>query len=119
MPKILIADNTAFMRRMIKTTLMQNGYNDLVEASDGVEALEKYDAEKPDLVLLDLAIPVMDGLEVLREIRRRDPGAVVVIFSAMGQEALVIEAIQSGAKDFIVKPVQPERVLQTVRKILG
>ena len=104
MAKILLVDDAAFMRMMVKNTLNENGYTDLYEASDGAEAVTKYAELKPDLVIMDITMPNMDGLEALKAIRKADPNASVVMCSAMGQEAMVIEAIKSGAKDFIVKP---------------
>lgn len=119
MAKILLVDDAAFMRMMLKNTLSQAGYTDLIEAEDGVKAIEAYTAEKPDLVFMDITMPNKDGLETLKEIKAMDPGATVVMCSAMGQETMVMDSIKSGAKDFIVKPFKPERVLSTVKKILG
>ena len=119
MAKILLVDDAAFMRMMLKNTLSQVGYTDLIEAEDGVKAVEAYTAEKPDLVFMDITMPNKDGLETLKEIKAMDPGATVVMCSAMGQETMVMDSIKSGAKDFIVKPFKPERVLSTVKKILG
>ena len=119
MAKILIVDDAAFMRMMLKNTLTQAGYTDLIEAEDGVKAVEAYTAEKPDLVFMDITMPNKDGLETLKEIKAMDPGATIVMCSAMGQETMVMDSIKSGAKDFIVKPFKPERVLSTVKKILG
>lgn len=119
MAKILLVDDAAFMRMMLKTTLTQAGYTDLYEAEDGVKALEVYAAEKPDLVFMDITMPNKDGLETLKELKASDPNATVVMCSAMGQEAMVMDSIKSGARDFIVKPFKPERILSTVKKILG
>lgn len=119
MAKILLVDDAAFMRMMLKNALSQAGYTDLIEAEDGVKAVEAYTAEKPDLVFMDITMPNKDGLETLKEIRALDPNATVVMCSAMGQEAMVMDSIKSGAKDFIVKPFKPERILSTVKKILG
>lgn len=119
MAKILLVDDAAFMRMMLKNTLSQAGYTDLIEAEDGVKSVEAYTAEKPDLVFMDITMPNKDGLETLKEIKAMDPGATVVMCSAMGQETMVMDSIKSGAKDFIVKPFKPERVLSTVKKILG
>ncbi len=119
MAKILLVDDAAFMRMMVKDTLTKNGYTDLDEASDGMQAVAKYDELHPDLVIMDITMPNMDGLEALKTIRAKDPNATIVMCSAMGQEAMVIEAIKSGAKDFIVKPFKPERILKTVTSILG
>ena len=119
MAKILLVDDAAFMRKVIKDTLSKAGYTDLHEAVDGADAVEKYNSLKPDLVLMDITMPNMDGLEALKAIRAADGGANVVMCSAMGQETMVIDAIKSGAKDFIVKPFKIERVLKTVTSIVG
>ena len=119
MARIMMVDDAAFMRKVIKDTLSKAGYSDLHEAEDGAMAVEKYNELKPDLVLMDITMPNMDGLEALKAIRAADPNANVVMCSAMGQETMVIDAIRSGAKDFIVKPFKPERILSTVKKILG
>lgn len=117
--KILLVDDAAFMRKMIKDTLVKNGYTEVFEAVDGADAVEKFGEIGPDLVVMDITMPNMDGLEALKAIRASDPGANVVMCSAMGQETMVIDAIRSGAKDFIVKPFKPERVLKTVTSIVG
>ena len=116
---ILISDVSAFMRMMIKYILTKNGYNVVGEAENGKVAVDKYTELKPDLVLMDITMPEMDGIESLKAIRAKDPNACVIMCSAMGQQAMVIEAIQSGAKDFIVKPFQAERVLEAVKKVIG
>ena len=107
------------MRMMLKDTLLKEGYNDIYEAADGVEAVETYEAIHPELVIMDITMPNMDGLAALRAIREKDPNASVVMCSALGQESIVIEAIKAGAKDFIVKPFKIERVLRTVANIIG
>ena len=117
--RILLVDDAAFMRKMIKDTLSKNGYTDLHEAVDGADAVEKFTELKPDLVIMDITMPNMDGLEALKAIRAKDSGANVVMCSAMGQESMVMDAVRSGAKDFIVKPFKGERVLKTVASILG
>ena len=119
MAKILIVDDAAFMSMMVKDTLSKNGYTDLYEAADGLQAVEVYNEVKPDLVIMDITMPNMDGLDALRAIMGQNPGAKVVMCSAMGQEAMVIDAIKSGAKDFIVKPFKPERIIKTVEQLLG
>jgi len=117
--KILIVDDAAFMRMMIKDTLKKNGYDDLIEAADGEIAVQSFKAENPDLVIMDITMPNKNGLEALKEIKEIDPNAKIVMCSAMGQESMVVEAIRNGAKDFIVKPFKAERVLKTVQGILG
>lgn len=119
MAKIMLVDDAAFMRMMVKDALSKAGYTDLIEAQDGAEAVEKFNAESPDLVFMDITMPNMDGLEALKAIKAAHPNANVVMCSAMGQEAMVIEAIKSGAKDFIVKPFKPDRILATAEKILS
>ena len=119
MAKIMLVDDAAFMRMMLKNTLSQAGYTDLIEAEDGVKAVEAYTAEKPDLVFMDITMPNKDGLETLKEIKAMDPGATIVMCSAMGQETMVMDSIKSGAKDFIVKPFQADRVLEAVKKVIG
>lgn len=116
---ILVCDDAAFMRMMIKDILTKNGYNIVAEAENGVKAVEKFNETKPDLVLMDITMPEMDGIQALKAIRELDSSACVIMCSAMGQQAMVIEAIQSGAKDFIVKPFQAERVLEAVKKVVG
>ena len=116
---VLICDDAAFMRMMIKDILTKNGYNVVGEAENGVKAVEKYNETKPDLVLMDITMPEMDGIQALKKIKEIDAGALVIMCSAMGQQAMVIESIQSGAKDFIVKPFQADRVLEAVKKVVG
>ncbi len=116
---ILICDDAAFMRMMIKDILTKNGYNVVGEAENGARAVEKYAELKPDLVLMDITMPEMDGIQALKKIKEGDSSAMVIMCSAMGQQAMVIEAIQGGAKDFIVKPFQAERVLEAVKKVVG
>ncbi len=116
---VLIVDDAAFMRMMIKDILTKNGYNIAAEAENGKIAVDKYNEVKPDLVLMDITMPEMDGIQALKAIRGSDPNASIIMCSAMGQQAMVIEAIQSGAKDFIVKPFQAERVLEAVKKVIG
>lgn len=119
MAKILLVDDAAFMRMMLKDTLTKNGYSDIYEAEDGLKAVEAYAQINPDLVIMDITMPNMDGLQALKTIKANDPDAVVVMCSAMGQESMVIEAIKSGAKDFIVKPFKPDRILKTVASIVS
>jgi len=116
---ILICDDAAFMRMMIKDILTKNGYNVAGEAENGQVAVDKYSEVKPDLVMMDITMPEKDGIQALKEIKAKDPAANIIMCSAMGQQAMVIESIQAGAKDFIVKPFQADRVLEAVRKAVG
>lgn len=118
MAKILLVDDADFMRMRSAKLLTENGYS-VVEAQNGAEAIEVYLAEKPDVVLMDITMPVMDGITAVREIVKRDPQAKVIMCSALGQQTMVIEAIKAGAKDFIVKPFQPDKILSTLKKHLG
>ena len=111
---VLICDDAAFMRVMIKDILTKNGYDVAGEAENGLKAVEKYNETKPDLVMMDITMPEMDGIQALKKIKEADANATVIMCSAMGQQAMVIESIQSGAKDFIVKPFQVDRVLEAV-----
>lgn len=119
MAKILIVDDATFMRTMIIDNLKEAGYTDFVEAIDGEDAVAKFIEDKPELVILDISMPKKDGIQALREIKQLDPGAKVVMCSAMGQESMVIEAVKLGAVDFIVKPFKAERLIQTVKSIVG
>ena len=116
--KVLIVDDAAFMRMMIKDILTKNGFDVVGEAADGVQAIEKYKELTPDLVTMDITMPEMDGIAALKEIKSIDANSIVIMCSAMGQQAMVIDAIQAGAKDFIVKPFQAERVLEAINKAL-
>ena len=116
---VLICDDAAFMRMMIKDVLTKGGYNVAGEAENGLKAVEKYKELNPDLVLMDITMPEMDGIHALKQIKALDPAAKVIMCSAMGQQAMVIESIQAGAKDFIVKPFQPDRVIEAVKKAIG
>lgn len=117
--KIMLVDDAAFMRMTIKNALTKAGYDNIIEASDGQIAVETYQKEHPDLVIMDITMPNMDGIQALQAIKSSDPEARVVMCSAMGQEGMVVEAIKLGAKDFIVKPFKQDRILQTVEKIIG
>ena len=118
MSKILVVDDAEFMRLRYRKLLSAEGF-EIVEAGNGQEAVQAYDRERPDLVLMDITMPVMDGLEALKEIRTLDGNARVVMSSALGQERVVLSAIKGGAKDFLVKPFKPDSVLDTVRKHLA
>ena len=117
--KILLVDDAAFMRMMLKDTLTKNGYTEIYEAVDGADAVEKFKEIGPDLVVMDITMPNMDGLEALKAIRALNGNANVVMCSAMGQESMVMDAVRSGAKDFIVKPFKDDRLMKTVTSILG
>lgn len=119
MAKILIVDDAAFMRMMIKDILTKNGYEVVAEAANGVEAVELYKSHKPDLVTMDITMPEMDGIEAVKQIKAVNPAAKVIMCSAMGQQSMVMDAIKAGANDFIVKPFQADRVLEAVKKIVG
>ena len=119
MAKILIVDDAAFMRMMIKDILTKNGYEVVAEAANGVEAVELYKSHQPDLVTMDITMPDMDGIEAVKQIKAIDPNAKIIMCSAMGQQSMVMDAIRAGAKDFIVKPFQAERVLEAINKVIG
>jgi two-component system chemotaxis response regulator CheY len=114
---VLVVDDAAFMRMMIRDILAKEGYV-IHEAVNGRDAIEKYSEIRPDLVTMDITMPEMSGLDALREIRTKDPSARVLIVSAMGQQRMIVEALESGAMDFLVKPFQPTKVLETVKKCL-
>ena len=117
MAKILITDDSTFMRNMIKMILEPKGYT-FCEASNGNEMLKVYEEEKPDMVTLDITMPEMDGIEALRLLREKHPNSKVVMCSAMGQQAMVVEAVQYGAKDFLVKPFEIKHVYETIERVL-
>ncbi|GIO41825.1 MULTISPECIES: response regulator [Paenibacillus] len=117
--RILIVDDAAFMRMMIRDILTKNGFEVVGEAQDGAQAVEKFKELRPDLVTMDITMPEMDGIAALKEIKNMDANARVIMCSAMGQQAMVIDAIQAGAKDFIVKPFQADRVIEAINKTLG
>jgi two-component system chemotaxis response regulator CheY len=116
---ILLVDDAAFMRMMLKDILTKNGYNVVGEAENGIKAIEKYKELKPALVILDITMPEMDGIAAAKNIKEADSNALIIMCSAMGQQAMVIESIQAGARDFIVKPFQADRVLEAVQKVIG
>ena len=119
MSNILIVDDAAFMRMMIKDILTKNGFTVVGEAENGAEAVAKYEELNPDLVTMDITMPEMDGITALKKIKEMDSSARILMCSAMGQQAMVIDAIQAGAKDFIVKPFQADRVIEAIEKALG
>jgi len=118
MARIMVVDDAAFMRMRCSKLLIENGH-EVSEASNGAEALEKFIQERPDAVLLDITMPKMDGIVTLQEIMKVDPSARVAMVTAMGQQTMVMNAIKSGARDFVVKPFDGERVLNTVQKLLA
>ncbi len=117
--RILITDDTAFMRMTLRNVLEKNGYEVVGEAEDGFQAVEMYANVTPDLVTMDITMPKMDGIEAIKKIMKDDPDAKIIVVSAMGQKALVIEALNSGARDFIVKPFQPDRIVEALQKVGG
>ena len=119
MARVLIVDDAAFMRMMIKDILEKNGFEVVGEANNGIKAIEIYKKERPDVVTMDITMPDMDGIEAVKQIKAFDPGAKVIMCSAMGQQTMVMDAIRAGAKDFIVKPFQADRVLEAIKKAIG
>ncbi|AND85402.1 response regulator [Clostridium tyrobutyricum] len=119
MAKVLIVDDAAFMRMMIKDILEKGGFEIVGEANNGIKAVELFKKEKPDVVTMDITMPDMDGIEAVKAIKEFDPAAKIIMCSAMGQQTMVMDAIKAGAKDFIVKPFQPDRVIEAVTKVLG
>lgn len=116
---VLLVDDAAFMRMMLKDVLIKGGYDVVAEAENGKVAVEKYKSCSPDIVIMDITMPEMDGLEAVRAIKALDSSAKIIMCSAMGQQGMVVEAIQAGAKDFIVKPFQADRVMDALKKVLG
>ena len=116
--RVLIADDASFMRQMIREIIEPEGYEVVGEATDGVEAVEQYEKLHPDLVTMDIVMPKRSGIDAVKGILEQSPDACVVMCSALGQETLVMEALQAGAKDFIVKPFKPDNVLNTLAKVL-
>ena len=117
--KVLIVDDAAFMRMMIKDILEKNGYDVVGEASNGLVAVDLYKKEKPDVVTMDITMPDMDGIEAVKQIRAFDPNAKIIMCSAMGQENIVVDAIKKGAKDFVVKPFQNERIIDAIQRVMN
>lgn len=118
MARVLVADDASFMRQMIREIVESEGFEVCGEASDGVEAVDEFKRLQPDVVTMDIVMPLKSGIDAVRGIMAIDPGACVVMCSALGQETLVTEAIQAGAKDFIVKPFKPDAVVETLKKVL-
>ncbi|MGL4849668.1 MAG: response regulator [Clostridium sp.] len=119
MARVLIVDDAAFMRMMIKDILEKNGFEVVGEAANGQIAVDMYKKERPDIVTMDITMPDMDGIEAVKRIKEFAPEAKIIMCSAMGQQSMVMDAIRAGAKDFIVKPFQADRVLEAVKKVLG
>ena len=119
MARVLVVDDAAFMRKMVSDTLTKGGHEVVGEAGNGVEAVDRYQQLKPDLTTLDITMPEKDGIAALQEIIALDPAARVIMCSALGQESKVLESIKLGARDFVVKPFKPERVLEAVGKALA
>ena len=119
MARVLIVDDAAFMRMMIKDILEKNGFEVVAEACNGIKAVEAYKKERPDVVTMDITMPDMDGIEAVKQIKEFDPNAKVIMCSAMGQQSMVMDAIRAGARDFIVKPFQADRVLEAIGKAIG
>jgi len=116
---ILVVDDAAFMRMMVKDILVKNGYEVVGEAENGLRAVERYKETEPDLVIMDITMPEMDGIEAVKQIKKINNAAKIIMCSAMGQQGMVIESIQAGARDFIVKPFQADRIIEAVKKVLG
>jgi len=117
--RVLIVDDAIFMRRMIADILKKEGFEIVGEAGTGAQAVETYRQLQPDLVTMDIIMPDMSGIDAVREIMKEYSNAKILMVSAMGQQSLVVEAIQAGAKDFVIKPFQPSRVLESVNRILN
>ncbi|ETI67704.1 response regulator [Neobacillus vireti] len=119
MARVLIVDDAAFMRMMLKDILIKNGLEVVGEAVNGADAIEKYRELQPDVVTMDITMPEMDGITSVKQIRALYPQAKIIMCSAMGQQPMVLEAIQAGAKDFIVKPFQADRVIDSINKVIA
>lgn len=119
MARVLVVDDAAFMRMLVKKILTQAGHQIVGEASNGKEAVEKYKQLKPDLVTMDIVMPEMDGITAVKEIMKIDPNAKIIMITAVGQEAKVMEALKSGAKGYIVKPFQAPKVIEEVNRVLS
>jgi two-component system chemotaxis response regulator CheY len=118
MAKALVVDDAAFMRMMLKNILQKGGHEVVGEAENGAVAIERYKELRPDFVTMDITMPVMEGIEAVRHIKESDPQAKILMCSAMGQQSMIVQAVQAGARDFIVKPFQEERVLESISKML-
>ncbi len=118
MPRILVVDDAEFMRLRLSKLLASHGY-EVIEAADGQQAVERYRALRPDLVLMDITMPVMDGIAAVKGIKQIDTSATIIMCSALGQQSMVIEAVKAGARDFVVKPFEPEKILAVIKKHVG
>lgn len=119
MAKIMVVDDAAFMRMMLKDILTKGGHEVIGEAENGLKAVDRYKELSPELVLMDITMPEMDGIGAVKQIKAIDPNAKIIMCSAMGQQAMVLESIQAGARDFIVKPFQADRIIEAVTKAVG
>src|SRR3954464_5285211 len=119
MARVLVVDDAAFMRKMVGDALTKGGHEVVAEAGNGVEAIQRYQEVRPEVMTLDITMPEKDGLDALREIIALDPSAKVIMCSALGQESKVLESIKIGAKDFVVKPFQADRVIDAIAKAIG
>ena len=117
--KVLVVDDSGFMRSILKGIILKDPFELVGEAANGLEAVQKYADLKPDIVTMDIVMPEMDGIEAVRNIRAMDPNACIIMVSAMGQQGMVIDAIQAGARDFIIKPFQPSRVMEALKRVTG
>jgi two-component system chemotaxis response regulator CheY len=119
MTKIMVVDDAAFMRQMLKQIIAELGYEVIADAANGEEAVKMYSQMQPDLVTMDITMPEMDGIEAVRAIRKINPAAKIIMCSAMAQQKLVIDAITAGAKDFVAKPFQAEKIKETIQRVLA
>lgn len=119
MAKVLIVDDAAFMRMMLRNILTSNGFEVVGEADNGAKAVQQYRELQPNIVTMDITMPDMDGISAVQQIKSVDPKAKIIMCSAMGQQAMVLDAVKAGASDFIVKPFQPERVLEAIGRVLA
>ncbi|MCK8823819.1 response regulator [Fuchsiella alkaliacetigena] len=119
MSTVLIVDDAQFMRTMLSKLVEEEGYEVVGEAVNGIDAVQKYQELNPDLVTMDITMPEMDGIEAMVEIKKVDPDAKIIVCSAMGQKPMVVDALEAGAEDFIVKPIKPEKVKEAMKNILS
>lgn len=118
MARILVCDDSAFMRMMLKRVLVENGYEVVGEAGDGMEAVQLYRQHKPDLITMDITMPKMDGIQAVTHIHEEDPLVRIIMVTALGQRAIITDALKAGASDFIVKPFDNVQVIETIKKVL-